>query len=54
MVGTVVMIVILLLFPVVVLMSMAVLAALLGTLVNRSVDEAYEGHELLELSRPPE
>jgi hypothetical protein len=48
--GTVVMIVILVLFPVAVLMSGAVGAAVVGTVLKRSRDAAYEGTEYLALS----
>ena len=52
MAGLVIMVVVLVVvLPVVILMSTAPLAAILGWLVNRGVDEAYEGHELLELSQ---
>ncbi len=53
MAGLVIMVVVLVVvLPVIVLMSMAPLTALLGWVVNDEVDERYEGHELLELSRP--
>ncbi len=49
--GTVVMIVLLVVvFPVLFLMSMALIAALLGGSLKRSVDADHEGHELLALS----
>ncbi len=52
--GTVVIIVLLVLvFPVLFLMSMAALAALLGSLLKRDVDAAHEGSELLALSNRP-
>ncbi len=56
MAGLVIMIVVLVVvLPVVILMSMALLAGLLGWLLDDEVDRRYEGHELLELSRrqPP-
>ncbi len=56
MAGLVIMVVVLVVvLPVIVLMSTAPLAALLGWIVNDEVDRRYEGHELLELSRrqPP-
>ena len=48
--GTVVMIVILVLFPIVVLMSGAVGAALIGTVLKRDRDAEYEGTEYLTIS----
>ncbi len=54
MAGTVVIIVLLVLvFPVLFLMSMAALAALLGALIKGDVDAAHEGSELLALSNLP-
>jgi len=38
-------------FPVIVLMSMGALAAVLGAVLNKEVDDAHEGSELLTLSR---
>ena len=37
-------------FPVVVMMSMALIAALLGATTKNSVDDLHEGSELLEVS----
>lgn len=37
-------------FPVVVMMSMALIAALLGTTTKNSVDIEHDGSELLEVS----
>jgi hypothetical protein len=52
--GTVVIIVLLVLvFPVLFLMSMAAIAALLGTLLKNDVDASHEGTELLTLSNTP-
>ncbi len=51
MAGTVVMIVILVLFPVAVLMTGAAGAAIIGWLLKKDRDDAYEGTEYLELSR---
>ena len=50
MAGTVVMIVILVLFPVLLLMTGAAGAAIVGTLLKRDRDRDYEGTEYLELS----
>ena len=46
------MIIILLLAPVLILMSMAVLAALLGWSLNNAVDAEYEGTEQLAIAYP--
>jgi hypothetical protein len=43
--------VVLVIFPALVAMSGAVAAALLGTFVNRNVDEQHEGSELLATNR---
>ncbi len=51
MVGAVIIVVALLLFPVVFLMSGALAAAILGTLLQRDVEQTYKGSELLELNR---
>ena len=48
--GTVVMIVILVLFPIAVVMSGAVGAALIGTVLKRERDAAHEGTEYLAIS----
>ncbi len=48
--GTVVMIVILVLFPVAVLMSGVFGAALIGTVLKLTRDEAYEGTEYLTIA----
>jgi hypothetical protein len=50
MAGTVVMIVVLALFPVVLLMSGAAASALVGWLLKKDRDDAYAGTEYLELS----
>ena len=50
MAGTVVMIVILVLFPVAVVMSGAAGAAIIGTVLKRDRDEAHEGTEHLAIS----
>jgi hypothetical protein len=48
--GTVVMIIVLVLFPVAVLMSGAAGAALVGTVLKRDRDAAHEGTEHLAIS----
>ena len=48
--GTVVMIIILLIFPVVLLMSMAALAAVLGSFTKAAVDAEHEGTVQLEMA----
>ncbi|MGI9604430.1 MAG: hypothetical protein ACR2QE_21295 [Acidimicrobiales bacterium] len=48
--GAVVMIIVLLIFPVIMLMSMAVLAGILGSFTKASVDAEHEGSILLEMS----
>ena len=48
--GTVVMIVILVLFPIAVLMSGAIGAALVSTVLKRDRDAAFEGTEYLTIS----
>jgi hypothetical protein len=50
MAGTVVMIIVLVLFPVAVLMSGAAGAALIGTVLKRDRDQAHEGTEHLAIS----
>jgi hypothetical protein len=50
MAGTVVMIIVLVLFPVAVLMSGAAGAALIGTILKRDRDQAHEGTEHLAIS----
>jgi hypothetical protein len=50
MAGTVVMIVILVLFPVLLLMSGAVGAALIGWVLKRDRDTEYQGTEYLDIS----
>ncbi len=49
--GVIMVVVLVVVLPVVILMSMAPLAAVLGWMVNDEVDQLNEGHELLELSR---
>jgi hypothetical protein len=49
--GAVAIVVALLVFPVVVALSGALGAAVLGALVKRSVDEQHAGSELLEVNR---
>ena len=48
--GIVIAVILVFVFPVVVLMSMAALAALLGQATKQSVDAQHEGSELLEVS----
>jgi len=48
--GIVIAIVLVIVFPVAVMMSMAVIAALLGSTTKTSVDAQNEGSELLEVS----
>jgi hypothetical protein len=48
--GAIAIVVVLLLFPVVALMGSAVLAALLGTVLNKDAEVRNEGSELLELN----
>ncbi len=48
--GAIVIVVVLFLFPVMVLMSGAAGAALLGFLVKKSVDSRHAGSELIELN----
>ncbi len=50
MAGAVVIVVVLLAFPVLFLMSMAIAAAIVGTTAERSVASRFEGSELLELN----
>ncbi|HEY2330909.1 MAG TPA: hypothetical protein VGH94_03250 [Acidimicrobiales bacterium] len=50
MAGAVAIVAVLVLFPVVFLMSMSVLAAVLGATVKRDVENRYEGSELLDLN----
>ena len=49
--GLVIMVVLVVLFPMVVIMSCAGIAAGLGALLKSDVDTRHEGSELLELSR---
>jgi hypothetical protein len=53
MAGTVVIIVLLALFPVVFLMLNVVLAAIIGTFLKKDRDEAYAGTEYLVLANGP-
>ena len=48
--GIVIAVVLVVVFPVVVMMSMALIAALLGSTTKTSVDAQHEGSELLEVS----
>jgi hypothetical protein len=50
MAGAAVIVVVLLVFPVLFLMSMAILAAILGATVKQDVEARYEGSELLDLN----
>jgi hypothetical protein len=49
--GAVAIVVILLIFPILVGMSGAAGAGLLGWIIKRRVDEAHEGSELLDVNR---
>jgi hypothetical protein len=49
-VGAIAIVVALLVFPVVLLMSMTLLAAVLGATLKQDVDARYEGSELLDLN----
>ena len=49
--GAIVIVVLLLAFPVVVIMSMVVVAGVLGLLVNDDVAAQFEGSEYLELGK---
>jgi hypothetical protein len=53
MAGTVVIIVLLALFPVVFLMTNVVGAAIIGTFLKKDRDDAYEGTEYLALANGP-
>ena len=48
--GIVIAVLLVVVFPVAVMMSMALVAALLGTTTKNSVDAVHEGSELLEVS----
>ena len=48
--GSVVMIIVLVIFPVLALIGMGILAAVLGSLINESVNSEYEGSPLLEMA----
>lgn len=48
--GIIIVVVLLIAFPVMVMMSLAGVAALLGTTTKNSVDLAHEDSELLEIS----
>ncbi len=48
-IGPVIMVIALLLMPVLILMTGAIAAGLLGALVGRDVEEQHEGSELAEL-----
>ncbi len=50
MAGAVAIVAVLVLFPVVFLMSMSVLAAVLGATLKRDVENRYEGSELVDLN----
>lgn len=49
--GAIAIIVVLILFPIVVLMSGAVGAAILGTAVGKDAEARHEGSELIDLNR---
>ena len=49
--GVIIIVVLAVVFPVLVLMTMGALAAGLGAALNKEVDGAHEGSELLTLSR---
>lgn len=51
MVGGIIMVVVLLVFPVVVLMSAAFGAAIIGHLMKKDAEVRHEGSELIELNR---
>ena len=53
MAGTVVIIVLLVLFPVVFLMSNVIGAAVIGSFLKKDRDDAYEGTEYLALANGP-
>jgi hypothetical protein len=53
MAGTVTIIVLLVVFPVLVLMSGAIGAALIGWILKKDRDDAYEGTEYLALANGP-
>ena len=48
--GIVIAVLLVIVFPVTVMMSMTLVAALLGTTTKNSVDAQHEGSELLEVS----
>jgi flagellar basal body-associated protein FliL len=48
--GIIIAVVLIVVFPVMVMMSMALLAALLGATTKNSVDNQHEASELLEMS----
>jgi predicted branched-subunit amino acid permease len=50
MAGGIVMVVVLLLFPIAVIIGGAVLAALIGTVLNKDARDRFEGSELLDLN----
>jgi hypothetical protein len=50
MAGAIAIVAVLVLFPVVFLMSMAILAAILGATLKQDVESRYEGSELLDLN----
>ena len=51
MIGAVVLVVVLLLFPVIVAMSGVIAAAILGWSLQHDVEQTHAGSELLELNR---
>jgi hypothetical protein len=48
--GIVIAVLLIVVFPVMIMMSMAVIASLLGATTKNSVDNQHEGSELLEMS----
>lgn len=51
MAGGIIMVIVLLLFPVMVLMSAALGAAIIGQLLHKDAEVRHEGSELIELNR---
>ena len=51
MLGAAIIVVVLLLIPVVVLISVAVGAAILGTALTKDAEDRHEGSELIDLNR---
>ena len=48
--GIIIAVLLVVVFPVMIMMSMAAIAALLGATTKNSVDKQHEGSELLEMS----